>query len=103
MVWKGPVIAREIVSTALYVHKWAGQVKGCNLGFCMLASEHRRGRHPLAGRVLRFTQGKPRGIPERTKEPLRCRKDFWSCVGIIHGRLLSSSTNSCLLPLTMFN
>lgn len=46
MVWKGPVIAWEIVSTALYVHKWAGQVKGCNLSACMLTSEHRTGRHP---------------------------------------------------------
>ena len=33
MVRKGPVIAWEIVSTALYVHEWAGQVKECNLTF----------------------------------------------------------------------
>ena len=45
MVWKGPVIAWEIVSTALYVHEWAGQVNGCNLTFCMLTSEHPTGRH----------------------------------------------------------
>lgn len=45
MVWKGPVIAWEIVSTALCVHEWAGQVNGCNLTFCMLTSEHPTGRH----------------------------------------------------------
>lgn len=36
---RGPLLAWEKISTALYVHEWARQVKGCNLIFCMLASE----------------------------------------------------------------
>lgn len=50
MVWKGPVIAWEIVSTGLISTNGLGKEGGVILSFCMLTSEHRTGRHP--GRLL---------------------------------------------------
>lgn len=91
MVRKGPVVAWEIVSTALYVHEWAGQVKGCNLTFCMLTSEHPTGRHcwqTLFCTSHRGSLGVSRCDP---RSPLWCHKNFWSCVCIIHGKLLCKS------------
>lgn len=62
---RGPLLAWEKISTALYVHEWARQMKGCNPIFCYVNIRMLHMKAMVADPVfLDFTQGKPGGIPE---------------------------------------
>ena len=65
-MWLGrrPLTAWEKISTALYVHGWVRQMKGCNPIFCILTPEHHIGRCCWQAQFWTSHRGIPGGAPQ---------------------------------------
>lgn len=89
---RGPLLAWEKISTALYVHEWARQMKGCNPIFCYVNIRCYIGRRCWQTRFWTSHRGRL-GVSQSEPSSPWCHEGFRSRTCIMQGKLLCKAAD----------